>query len=134
MKKERTGVSVFASHGLVLLHLVQYPDTTMREMAQEFSLSERRIARILSELREAGLIQIRKNGKRNLYDLNKNAGLMHPTLTGLRLGDLLRATEPDSSENLRHMNQENPGLFRAVLLPFAVDDFEILCQLLPAFV
>ena len=135
-------VSVFGSHGLVLLHLARQPDCTMREMAAVFGLSERRIARILRDLSEADMISIAKRGKRNVYSINEDAPCLHPSIDNLRLRDVVRAIEsvvPDS-EPAEAPAERRPApdrrptarLLHGLLLPFLVTDSDTAFSLLPA--
>jgi hypothetical protein len=130
-------VSIFGSHGLVLLHVACQPDCTMREMAAVFGVSERRIARILRDLADAGMISVTKRGKRNVYSINEDAPCRHPTIDGLRLGQVVRAAMPvpeplaEPPEPARE-RRAPAGLLHGLLLPFLATDTEGVISLLPA--
>lgn len=84
-------VSVFASHGLVLLHVAQTPNATMREIAWTLGLTERRIGRILGDLENANMIRVAKQGNRNVYSVDEDAACPHPSLSGISLRDVVGA-------------------------------------------
>jgi hypothetical protein len=132
-------VTVFGSHGLVLLHLARQPDGTMREMAQVFGVSERRIARILRDLTDAGMISVTKHGKRNAYAINEDAPCVHPSIGNLNVGDIVRAAlpaQPDLIERESEAHQAERrapvGLLQGLLLPFLATDGDAAVGLLPA--
>jgi hypothetical protein len=58
----------------------------MRQMSESLSLTERRIAQVVRDLAEAELLGVTRNGRRNSYSVNPNAGFRHPTLSHITLG------------------------------------------------
>jgi DNA-binding IscR family transcriptional regulator len=128
-------VPVFASHGLVLLHLAKQPDLTIRELALSSGVSERRIVRILRDLTDAQLISVAKQGKRNVYAVNEAASGLHPSLADVNLGDIIRAVhgrepsptvpEPATAPSLPNR------LLHGFLFPLAATDSEGLLSILP---
>jgi hypothetical protein len=83
--------TLMASHGVVLFYIAANPDSTMREMAEQLDLTERRIARIVRDLSEAGMLEIQKVGRRNSYRVNEAAHFRHPTLSHLKLSAFVEA-------------------------------------------
>jgi DNA-binding MarR family transcriptional regulator len=75
-----------ATHGIVLFFIATNPDSTMRQMSEQLSLTERRIAQVVRDLSEADLLTVKRNGRRNSYSVNPNAGFRHPTLSHITLG------------------------------------------------
>jgi predicted transcriptional regulator len=62
-----------SNHGLVILHIVQNPQATLREIALSTGLTERAVYQIVRELGDGGFIRKRKVGRRNAYTLNQEA-------------------------------------------------------------
>lgn len=78
--------NLMATHGIVLFYIAANPESTMRQMSEALSLTERRIAQVVRDLSEAGLLTVNRNGRRNSYSVNPNAGFRHPTLSHITLG------------------------------------------------
>jgi predicted transcriptional regulator len=67
-----------SNHGLVILHIVQNPQATLREIALGTGLTERAVYQIVRELEEGGFISKQKMGRRNAYNLNRQGILGYP--------------------------------------------------------
>jgi DNA-binding MarR family transcriptional regulator len=78
--------NLMATHGIVLFYIAANPDSTMRQMSEALSLTERRIAQVVHDLADAKLLNVTRNGRRNAYTVNPNAGFRHPTLSHITLG------------------------------------------------
>jgi DNA-binding MarR family transcriptional regulator len=78
--------NLMATHGIVLFFIAANPESTMRQMSESLSLTERRIAQVVRDLSEAELLNVTRNGRRNSYSVNPNAGFRHPTLSHITLG------------------------------------------------
>jgi DNA-binding Lrp family transcriptional regulator len=79
-----------SNHGLVILHIVQNPQATLREIALSTGLTERAVYQIVRELEEGGFITKRKVGRRNAYTLNREAILGHPVYAQVTIADVGR--------------------------------------------
>ena len=77
------------SHAVVLLEVVRRPDSTVRELAQRATLTERQTHRVLADLVEAGYIDRKRIGRRNEYRVNDHMPMRHPSVRTQRIGDLL---------------------------------------------
>lgn len=82
--------SLFASHGLVLAFVANNPDATIREISDALGLTERQISRVLRELERGGMISVEKAGRRNCYAVNEDASYNHPSLSHVKIRDLVR--------------------------------------------
>ncbi len=82
--------SLFASHGLVLAFVANNPDATIREISDALGLTERQISRVLRELENGGMITVEKAGRRNCYAINEDAAYNHPTLSHVKIRDLVK--------------------------------------------
>lgn len=78
--------NLMATHGIVLFYIAANPDSTMRQMSEALSLTERRIAQVVHDLADAKLLNVTRNGRRNAYTVNPDAGFRHPTLSHITLG------------------------------------------------
>jgi len=77
-----------SNHGLVILHIVQNPQATLREIAMSTGLTERAVYQIVRELGESGFIRKRKVGRRNAYTLNEEAILNYPAYGQVTIADV----------------------------------------------
>ncbi len=58
------------THALILIHVTQHPRSTVREIALAVSLTERAAHSALQDLREEGIIEREREGRRNSYTVN----------------------------------------------------------------
>jgi DNA-binding MarR family transcriptional regulator len=79
-----------SNHGLVILHIVQNPQATLREIALSTGLTERAVYQIVRELEEGAFIRKRKVGRRNAYTLDQQAILNHPVYDQVTIADVGR--------------------------------------------
>lgn len=80
--------SFLSNHGLIILHLVQNPRATLREIALATGLTERAVYQIVRELEEGKFILKRKVGRRNVYTINRRTILEHPAYGSLTIADV----------------------------------------------
>ncbi len=80
-----------SSHGAVLFCIAAQEDCTISDLAETMSLSRRQIRGVVGDLRRAGMVHVRKNGRRHHYSVNLEAPLRHPVLKGYTLRILLGA-------------------------------------------
>ncbi len=78
-----------SSHGAVIFYIAVNPDCTIREIADNMSLTRRTIWGLIGNLRRAGMLQVRKQGRRHHYTVNLDAPFLHPTINGFRLRTIL---------------------------------------------
>jgi DNA-binding IscR family transcriptional regulator len=80
-----------SNHAHVLVCLAEDSDSLVREIADRVGITERRVNGIISELEAAGIVRIRKVGRRNSYTINRRAKLRHPLEAHKTVDDLLKA-------------------------------------------
>lgn len=90
-----------SSRGAVLFCVAADPDCTIREIAEAMCLTRRTVWGIVGDLRRAGMLRVRREGRRHHYTVNPDAPLRHPILKGYTLravlGDIVaRAGELDT--------------------------------------
>lgn len=66
------------NHAHVLLSLAANPDLRTRDLADLVGITERAVQRIVSELESEGYLVKSKCGRRNHYEVCRDARLRHP--------------------------------------------------------
>jgi len=64
---------LLSSHGFVLFYVGLRPDCTVAEISDGLSLTRRSVWGTLGDLRGAGMINVRKEGRRHHYSVNYGA-------------------------------------------------------------
>lgn len=82
------------NHTHVLVVLNRDPAARIRDMASEIGITDRAVQGILSDLAAAGILRVRKAGRRNEYTINRSKRLRHPLESKVRVGELLEALHP----------------------------------------
>lgn len=67
-----------SNHGHVLVCLAQSPDARLRDVALAVGITERAVQKILADLAAAGVVERRREGRRNRYRLHTDRPLRHP--------------------------------------------------------
>lgn len=65
-------------HALIAAYLTLRPHSTVRSISDQLGISERRVAGIIRELREAGYLTVTKDGARNRYAVTLDAPMRWP--------------------------------------------------------
>jgi DNA-binding IscR family transcriptional regulator len=60
----------FTNHALILIHIAQHPRSTVREIAQAVSMTERACHSAIQDLREASIVDSQREGRSNSYAVN----------------------------------------------------------------
>ncbi len=88
------GWYLVSSHGAVLFWIAANPGCTVRDVVDALCLTPRTVWGLLGDLRRAGMLHVRKEGRRHRYAVNPEASFRHPVLKGyplrLILGEMLR--------------------------------------------
>ncbi len=74
-----------SSHGAILFYVAVNPECTIKEIAEAMSLTRRTVWGVIGDLRRAGMLHIRKEGRRHHYTVNMDAPFKHPVLDGFSL-------------------------------------------------
>ncbi len=80
-----------SNYGLVLTHLFQNPEATLREIARGTDLTERAVYQIVRDLEEGGFIQKTKVGRRNTYKVYESVLLSFPVYQDLNIAQMITA-------------------------------------------
>jgi predicted transcriptional regulator len=79
----------FTNHSHVLFYIYFHPELPMRGIAENVGITERAVHRIIRELEEVGVIRVKKNGRRNSYEVNRGIPLRHQIESHKKIADLL---------------------------------------------
>jgi len=61
--------TLLSTHGMVLGQIKLHGDPTMRRLADDLELTERRVAQVIKELSDAGMLEVARHGRRNTYTI-----------------------------------------------------------------
>lgn len=79
----------FSNNAHVLVCLMQTPQPTTREIAIQVGITERAVQRIVKKLVEADVLTVKKDGRRNFYDIDFEQELRHPLESHKSIGEFL---------------------------------------------
>lgn len=82
--------SLLTSHGRLLLAIENEPGLRVRDMAERLEMTERGIALILRDLREAGYVTSRREGRRTFYSVVADKPLRRDSSRHQTVGQLLQ--------------------------------------------
>lgn len=68
---------LLTNHALVLVHVIENPRSTLREIANSVGITDRSALSILRALEEDSIISRRKEGRRNVYTVDMDALVNH---------------------------------------------------------
>ncbi len=88
MPQTKTDWYHVSTHGAVLYCIAADPGCTVIDLANRLCLTRRTIWGNIGDLRRAGMLQIRKNGRVHHYTINPDAPLRHRFLKGHTLRDI----------------------------------------------
>ena len=77
------------NHFHVIVVLSRDPRTRISDLADQVGITYRAVQRILAELTEEGVLDISKDGRRNIYKVNRAYRLRHTLESQHRIGALL---------------------------------------------
>ena len=79
------------NHGLVLSYIYHNPRSTARSISIDIGVTERTTHKIISDLEKEGYITRRRDGRRNVYDVDPELPLRHHTKQDILVSELLEA-------------------------------------------
>ena len=94
-----------SAHGNILVYIAVHPDCTIKDLTEALFLTPRTVWGLVGDLRRAGMLDVRRDGRENHYLVNLDAYMTHPGLKTLRLRDVLG--------ELSHKESPNAGRFLA---------------------
>jgi hypothetical protein len=112
-KVHENGWYIWSSHGTVLFYIAIHPDSTIAGIAEGLCLTQRTIWGVVGDLRRAGMLEVRREGRRHHYRVNLDATFRHPTISGIPLRTLLGGVTNGYSEPNGNGNHINGNGFAA---------------------
>lgn len=88
-----TNWTFITNHGAVLTLIGQFGQITAREIAAELGITERSVMRIIKDLENEGYIERKRDGRVNIYQVNKEVPLRRHDKRGVMIGDLLKVLD-----------------------------------------
>lgn len=88
--ERRRAWTFLSNHAHVLIALAKDPELRIRDVAHAVGITERAVAQILGDLQDAGVLRREREGRRNVYHINKHAPLRHPVESHRTVADILR--------------------------------------------
>jgi predicted DNA-binding transcriptional regulator YafY len=82
------------NHGLVLSYVAEHNRITSREIASALGITERRVQRIIADLEQAGYVAKTRSGRQNIYVVNTDLSMRHPTQRDRAVKELLAMLKP----------------------------------------
>ena len=92
--------SLLTNHGRLLLAIENEPGLRVRDMADRLDMSERGVALILRDLRNAGYVTSRREGRRVYYSVVPDKPMRRDSLKHQTVGQLLQLLT--EAETARH--------------------------------
>lgn len=83
------GWTFLTNHARVLLCLARDPHARMVDVAEHIGIRERSVQQIVSDLERGGYLRRQRSGRRNVYSIERHAGLRHASEAGHEIGELL---------------------------------------------
>lgn len=80
MGKQEPQWWLVSSHGAILFYIAVHPGCTIKQIAEEMSLTRRTVWGIIGDLRRKDMIKVRKDGRRHHYTVNLDATFTHPIM------------------------------------------------------
>lgn len=77
------------NHAIVLVLVARQPRITLRELSDAIGITERAVSRIVGELGREGYLDIEKEGRRNVYEVRRDALLRRSEMRPVSVGELL---------------------------------------------
>lgn len=74
-----------SSHGALLFYIAVNPCCTIKQIAEDMSLTQRTVWGLIGDLRRAGMLNVERRGRRHHYTVELEADFRHPVLKGLPL-------------------------------------------------
>ena len=82
---------LLTNHALVLVHVVEHPRSTLRDIADAVGITDRAALSILRALEEDSIVSRRKDGRRNEYTVDIDALMAHRSYGKYSIGQIASA-------------------------------------------
>ncbi len=78
------------NHAHVFLCIAKNPDFRLRDIADAVGITERATHRIVSDLVETGFVDVKREGRCNVYVVHPEKNFRHPVEAHRQVADLIR--------------------------------------------
>jgi predicted transcriptional regulator len=95
------GWTFITNHAQVLLAVAQQPDVRVREIAAVADITERYAYQMLRDLQDTGYVERRREGRCNLYRINRDLAIGDPVIEEQSLRKLLRLIGTRESDEVQ---------------------------------
>lgn len=82
---------LLTNHALVLVHVIEHPRSTLRDIADSVGITERAALSLLRALEADSIVARRREGRRNVYTVDIDALMAHRTHGGYSIGQIASA-------------------------------------------
>jgi len=82
---------LLTNHALVLMHVIEHPRSTLRDIADSVGITERAALSLLRALEADSIVARRKNGRRNIYTVDIDALMAHRSNTAYSIAQIANA-------------------------------------------
>lgn len=86
---ESSGWTYLTNHSHVLLCIARDSGVRLREISERVGITKRAVQMIILDLERAGVIEKRRHGRRNFYELSSEKHLRHPVEAHCTVADLI---------------------------------------------
>jgi DNA-binding MarR family transcriptional regulator len=88
-----SGWTFLTNHGHVLLSIAKNPNLRLRDIAELVGITERSTQGIIADLAAGGYIEIKRDGRCNIYTTRPEKHLRHPIESHKQVADLIGLIE-----------------------------------------
>ncbi len=93
-KQNTSNWTFLTNHAHVLLCISKNPGSRLRDIAEVVGITERAVHRIVSDLIEGGFVDVRRDGRNNVYIIHPEKALRHPMEAHRQVADLVQLMKP----------------------------------------
>ncbi|MEU0057834.1 helix-turn-helix domain-containing protein [Streptomyces sp. NPDC006334] len=98
--ESHAGWTFITNHARVLAVIADTPNVRIRDIAARCRLTERAVARIISDLEQGGYLSRTRDGRTNSYRIEPDKVLRHPAEAGLSVASLLSVLARAETERI----------------------------------
>jgi predicted transcriptional regulator len=97
--RDGTNWTYLTNHSHVLICLYRDPHMRLRDVADLVGVTERAVQMIVHDLEDAGVVSHRRDGRRNVYNVDLDHELRHPVEAHRTVRDLVSIVAPEVGEH-----------------------------------
>lgn len=102
-------VRLLCSHGDAFFYIARHPDCTGSDLADALFVTPRTVWGLIGELKRAGLISIRKEGRRHHYSIREDAPFPDPLFSDATIGQFFPSLQQKRSGEGGHIVADHPS-------------------------